>query len=92
MPTMRKGSPMVYPGIIFQCHSYAYAAMLLQYGVSLLRRMMRLAPPSPPPWRLEAGGHSSRARRIAHSPRSSRARVTCLIGAFSVWLLLYNWG
>lgn len=49
MPTMRKGSPMVYPGIIFQCHSYAYAAMLLQYGVSLLRRMMRLAPPSPPP-------------------------------------------
>lgn len=34
MPTMRKGS-----------HSYAYAAMLLQYGVSLLRRMMRLAPP-----------------------------------------------
>lgn len=53
MPTMRKGSPTVYPGITFQCHSYAYAAMLLQYGVSLLRRMMRLAPPSPP---LEARG------------------------------------
>lgn len=45
MPTMRKGSPTVYPGITFQCHSYAYAAMLLQYGVSLLRRMIRLAPP-----------------------------------------------
>lgn len=45
---------------------------------------MRLAFP------LEAGSYSRCARRIAPSPRSSRARVTCLIGVFSVWCWLHD--
>jgi len=43
-----------------------------------------------PARRMEAGGYSRRARRITLPPRSSRARVTCLIGVFSVWRLLHD--